>query len=153
MKLKLERKYKKATYTIGILYVNGVRFCETIEDRDRGLSSDMPLSEIMSKKVYATTAIPTGVYKIVLSVSPKFKGKVWGKKYGGLVPELQGVKGYSGVRVHPANYDKDVEGCIGPGDNKVKGGVINSTDRYYELMDKYIIPAWKRKEEITIEIL
>lgn len=153
MRLKLNRKYKKSSYTIGQLFVDGVRLCDTIEDKDRGLKSSMSLSEIIGKKVYGTTAIPTGTYKVILSVSPKFKNKVWGKKYGGLVPEITNVKGYSGVRIHPANYDKDVEGCIGPGDNKVKGGVVNSTIRYYELMDKHILPAWTRKEEIVIEIV
>ncbi len=153
MKLTLYRKYKNDTYTIGILYVDGVYFCETVEDRDRGLNADMSTSEILKKKVHGMTAIPAGIYKIVLSVSPKFKTRVWGKKYGGLVPELLNVKGYSGVRIHPANYDKDVEGCIGPGENKIKGGVINSTIKYYGLMDKYILPAWTRKEEMIIEII
>ena len=37
MKLKVDRRWKKDTYTIGVLYVDGVRFCETLEDRDRGL--------------------------------------------------------------------------------------------------------------------
>lgn len=153
MKLKLERRYKKATYTIGILYVNGVRFCETIEDRDRGLSSDMPLSEIMSKKVYGVTAIPTGTYKVVLSVSPKFKDKSWAAKHGGLLPEILNVKCYSGVRLHVGNSPKDSLGCILVGDNKVIGGVTNSVKRYTELMDKYLMPAWTRKEEITLEIV
>lgn len=37
MKLKLIRKWKKETYTIGQLYVDGVFFSNTIEDKDRGL--------------------------------------------------------------------------------------------------------------------
>ena len=36
MKLTLIRKYKKPDYTIGLLYINGVFFCNTIEDSDRG---------------------------------------------------------------------------------------------------------------------
>ena len=152
MRLKLERRYKKATYTIGILYVNGVRFCEAIEDRDRGLNSSMSVAEISAKKVYGETAIPTGTYKVILSVSQKFKSKSWAAKYGGLVPEIVGVKCYAGVRTHPANRATELEGCVAPGDNKIKGGVTNSVKRYTELMDKYIMPAWTRKEEITIEI-
>lgn len=153
MKLKLERKYKKPTYTIGILYVNGVRFCETIEDRDRGLSSDMPLSEITAKKVYGVTAIPTGTYKVVLSVSPKFKDKSWAAKHGGLVPEILKVPGFSGVRIHPGTDDSSTSGCLIVGDNKIKGKVVNSQKRFLELVDKYILPAWTRKEEITLEIV
>lgn len=152
MKLKLERRYKKSTYTIGILYVNGVRFCETIEDRDRGLSSDMPLSEIMAKKVYGVTAIPTGTYKVVLSVSPKFKDKSWAAKHGGLVPEILNVPGFSGVRIHPGTDESSTSGCLIVGDNKIKGKVVNSQKRFFELVDKYILPAWTQKEDIYITI-
>jgi hypothetical protein len=153
LKISLKRSWKKETYTIGELYVNGVRFSESVEDKDRGLTSSMTVADIQLKKVFGQTAIPTGTYKLILSVSPKFKKKAWGAKYGGLVPELVGVKGFSGVRIHPANYATELEGCIAPGDNKVKGGVLNSVKRYYELMDKYIFPSWTRKEEITITIV
>lgn len=37
MKLLLKRIAKKEKYTIGKLYINGVYFSDTIEDRDRGL--------------------------------------------------------------------------------------------------------------------
>ena len=37
--LKLIRKYKKATYTIGNLLVDGAFFCDTLEDKDRGLKA------------------------------------------------------------------------------------------------------------------
>lgn len=150
MKLKLDRRYKKDTYTIGIFYVNGYRFSETVEDRDRGLNSSMPESEILKIKVYGKTAIPTGTYRVILSVSQKFKGRAWAKKYGGLVPEIVGVRGFAGVRIHPLNTAEDSLGCIGVGENKIKGGVINSTKYFYELMDKYLVPAWSRNEEITL---
>jgi len=153
MRLKDCRKWRKDTYTIGILYVNGIKLCETVEDKDRGLNSSMDLATIAKRKVYGETAIPTGTYKVILSTSLKFKSRAWAKKYGGLVPEILGVKGFDGVRIHPGNTAEDSLGCLLPGDNKIKGGVINSTKRYYELMDKYLVPAWTKKEEITIEIL
>lgn len=152
MKLKIDRNWKAETYTIDALFINGVRFCEMVEDKDRGLNSGMPLAEINAKKVYGETAIPTGTYKVILSYSNKFKNKTWAKKYGGLVPELVEVKGFSGVRIHPGNTAADSLGCLLIGENKIKGGVINSQKRYYELMDKYLVPAWSRKEEITITI-
>ena len=46
MKLKLIRKWKKETYTIGQLYVDGVFFSNTIEDKDRGLDQKMPKEQI-----------------------------------------------------------------------------------------------------------
>lgn len=153
LKLKTDRAWRKADYTIGRFFVNGTRFHESLEDADRGLDQTMSLSEISSKKIYGVTAIPRGTYKVILSVSPKFKNKSWAAKYGGLVPEIIGVKGYSGVRIHPLNDAKDSQGCIGIGDNKVTGKIVNSVKCYEELMAKFIFPAWTRKEEITIEIL
>ena len=73
MKLKLDRKYKKATYSIGKLYVDGVYFCDTVEDKDRGLTDKDSLEKIKATKVYAKIAIPLGTYKITMGVvSPKF---------------------------------------------------------------------------------
>lgn len=152
MKLKTDRAWKKEAYTIGRFFVNGIRFYESLEDKDRGLNSGMSESEIASKKVYGKTAIPTGTYRVILSVSQKFKTRAWAKKYGGLVPEIVGVKGFSGVRIHPLNTAEESLGCLGIGENKVAGKIINSQKRYYELMDKYLMPAWSRKEEITITI-
>ena len=37
MKLTLKRIAKRDTYTIGRLYINGEYFCDTLEDKDRGL--------------------------------------------------------------------------------------------------------------------
>lgn len=152
MRLKVDRRWKKTGYTIGVLYVNGIKLCETVEDQDRKLNSSMYLDEIDRIKIKGETAIPTGTYKVVLSNSPKFSSRSWAKKYGGLIPELLTVKGFEGIRIHPGNTADDCTGCILVGDNKIKGGVINSTKRYYELMDKYLIPAWSRKEEIIITI-
>jgi hypothetical protein len=73
MKIKVDRKYKKDTYTIGNLYVDGKWFCNTLEDRDRGLKQTDSLATIQSKKIYGETAIPTGKYRITLDVvSPKY---------------------------------------------------------------------------------
>ena len=152
MELKTDRAWKENGYTIGRFFVNRARFHESLEDEDRGLDQSMSIAEITSGKIRGKTAIPRGTYKVILSVSPKFKNKPWASKYGGLVPEIVGVKGYSGVRIHPLNDAAESEGCIGIGDNKVKGKIVNSVKCYEELMAKYIFPAWTRKEEITIEI-
>lgn len=37
MELKLNRVSKQYTYTIGKLFIDGVYFCDTMEDKDRGL--------------------------------------------------------------------------------------------------------------------
>ena len=50
MEILIERKYKKENYTIGKLYINGEYFCDTLEDKDRGLSQDMALVELQELK-------------------------------------------------------------------------------------------------------
>lgn len=152
MELILYRKWKKETYTIGQLYINGLRFSDALEDRDRGLTSAMALSEIKQRKVYGETAIPTGTYEVRMTYSTKFATRAWGRKYGGKVPELLNVKGFSGVRIHPGNTPKDTLGCILLGKNAVKGQVTQSTTYYYQLLDNYILPALQRGEKITLTI-
>ena len=152
MKLLVDRKWKKDTYTIGILSVNGIRFSETIEDRDRGLTNDMPETEIKKKKVYGKTAIPTGTYEIKLTYSPKFAKRDWAKKTNGKIPQIMNVKGYSGIRIHPFNTAEDSLGCIAPGRNTVKGKVTQSTIHYNKLMDNYLIPAFNKGEKVYITI-
>lgn len=69
MKILVDRKWKKETYTIGNLYINGKLFCNTLEDRDRGLKKSDSLSVIKSKKIYGETAIPTGKYGVAMNIT------------------------------------------------------------------------------------
>ncbi len=149
--VKIKRAWKKDGYTIGRLFVNGTRLCESLEDKDRGMTSAWTDAAIKATKIAGETAIPTGTYKLILSRSNRFSGRPWAEKFSGLVPEIVGVKGYAGVRIHPANDATELEGCIAPGDNKVKGGVINSVARYTELM-KYLYPAWIAGVDMFITI-
>lgn len=141
-----------AGYTIGRLYADTVYVSDTIEDKDRGLKDKWTLAEIKAKKVYGETAVPKGRYRVTLTPSPKFRTRVWARKYAGLVPLLEGVKGFEGVRIHPANRASELLGCIAPGKNTKKGMVTSSQQWYYKLMDEYLMPAFKRGEEVTITI-
>lgn len=152
MELTLKRMFKGPKYTIGHLYVNGVYECDTLEDVDRGLTSNMTIQEIAAKKLYGETAIPIGTYKIDMNtVSPKFKDKSWAKFCGGKLPRLLEVKGYSGVLIHVGNKPEDTLGCILVGDNKIKGQVINSTSTFQQLYH-LMLKANVRGESITIKI-
>lgn len=149
MNLKLNRRYTSQNYTIGSLLVDGVKFCDTLEDTDRGLKSSMTLQEIKAKKVKGKTAIPTGIYHVDMdTVSPRFKARSWARTYGGRVPRLQGVKGFDGVLIHPGNTADDTEGCILVGRNTEVGKVTDSKATYiklFEMMDAV-------NEHIIIEI-
>ena len=149
MKILVKRIAKQPTYTIGKIYIDGAYISDCIEDKDRGLTQDMPLSEIREKKVYGETAIPTGTYNVTMNVvSPKFKDRSWAKPYGGKIPRLLNVPGYEGVLIHPFNTAEESLGCIGPGENKVKGKVINSTIAFKKIMS-ILLTA---KDDITITI-
>lgn len=75
--------------------------------------------------------IPDGTYLIRLSYSPTFS-----KKYpytvvlGGKVPEIIGVQGHSGLRLHVGNYPSDTKGCILLGLTGSDSQVLNSSFAY-----------------------
>ena len=152
MNIVIDRKWKKGSYTIGNLYINGVLFSNTLEDKDRGLTSSMTLEEINKKKIYGQTAIPSGTYEVKMTYSNRFHSRAWGKKYDGKIPELINVKGFGGVRIHPGNKAADTLGCILVGKNSAVGMVANSQAYYYKLLDDYIVPAVKKGEKITLTI-
>lgn len=143
MIITIDRAWKKAGYTISRIYVNGWSFgCNALEDTDRGLRSDMPLSEIKAKKVYGKTAIPSGEYECSYTYSARFKK---------MLPLLLNVKGFEGVRIHSGNSAKDTEGCILCGKNDKVGWVSDSrfwTNKLIQTMKT----AWDKKEKVIIKI-
>ena len=141
MNITLNRIAKKSKYTIGKLYINGEYFCDTIEDTDRGLTQTMTDAQIKSKKVYGQTAIPTGTYRVIISYSNKFKRQM---------PLLLNVPGFLGIRIHSGNTEKDTEGCLIVGKNKVVGKVIESKDTYNKLFS--MLCEANKKEAIKITI-
>jgi len=154
MKLTVDRRWKKATYTIGILYVDGARFCETLEDKDRGLKQTDSYSSIRSRKVYGETAIPAGTYEVRMDiVSPKYGAVSWYQNLcGGKMPRLTGVPCFEGILIHPGNTALDSYGCILVGRNTKVGQVTSSKDTFAALYRKMKAAA-DREETITIEIV
>ncbi len=154
MKILVDRKWKKDTYTIGRMYVNDAFFGNTMEDTDRGLKQPMSLSEIKEIKLAAITAIPTGTYKIRMDIiSPKYSLKPWyvSNCHGARMPRLENVPGYSGVLIHPGNTSKDTDGCILVGKNDVKGMITKSKDYFLRLYNM-MYAAYKKGEDIWITI-
>ena len=155
MNIKLVRIYTCDKYTIGKLYINEAYFCDTIEDSDRGLTKSMSDDEIKKIKIYGQTAIPIGKYDVTLKEkSPKFSNFTkykWAKICDGYIPRLLNVPGFEGILIHVANKAEDILGCIGVGENKVKGQVINSTVTFNKLIP-LLQEADKNNEHIDIEI-
>lgn len=149
MNFLLKRIYKANSYTIGDLYIDGVFFCNTLEDKDRGLKNGMTIEEINKIKIHSETAIPTGIYKITLDVvSPRFAKSNQYSFCGGKLPRLLNVKGFEGILIHIGNTAADSAGCILVGENKVKGQVINSTSTFKRLYE-----VLKEAKDIEIEIV
>ena len=127
MNIEVKRIALKDTYTIGKLYIDGAYFCDTLEDKDRGLEDNMPIEKIMFLKKPHITAIPTGTYTVILNYSNRFKR---------IMPLVMNVKGFAGIRIHAGNTDGDTDGCILVGENKAKGKVLNSKDTYNRLFER-----------------
>lgn len=140
MRLTLKRIANKDNYCIGRLYINGKYFCDTLEDVDRGLDDSMTEADILKQKKYGQTAIPTGIYTVLLTYSPKYKK---------VMPLINNVKGYSGIRIHSGNTSKDTLGCLLVGKNTVVGRLTDSRNTYNALYKRL---QQKGSNKITIEI-
>ncbi|MDR1454175.1 MAG: DUF5675 family protein [Tannerella sp.] len=138
----MKRRFSGLDYTIGSLYIDGTYFCDTLEDADRGLTQTMSPEEIRQKKIAHETAIPTGLYRVIVNLSPAKRR---------MLPRLLDVPGFSGILIHRGNTKNDSSGCILVGENKVKGTVINSTS-YEKRLVEILTGAQERCEETEIKI-
>lgn len=141
MKLTIKRTITRSSYTLGKLYIDGVYFCDTLEDRERGLTQNMSVEQIKSMKVPGETAIPKGTYRVTLDVvSPKFsKYPFYMQTCGGKLPRLIDVKGYEGILIHVADgpkRDSLLQGCIGIGNLSAEEYLMNGKKVFVELYNK-----------------
>ena len=153
MKLQLKRIALRPTYTIGRLFIDGERFCDTIEDKVRDTNKDGDLLDEGEGKVYSETAIPYGTYDVTLAVqSPKYSQRKAYDFCKGYLPRLLNVPHFEGILIHIGNTAKDSAGCILVGENKVVGGLVNSTATFKRLYDR-LRAAAENGESIEIEIV
>lgn len=154
MELIVDRKWKKQSYTISNLLVDGKWFCNVLEDTDRGLDDSMSIAKIRELKKPSITAIPKGTYEITLDViSPKYYTNSFYKQVcNGKLPRLLNVKGFGGILIHAGNTDKDSAGCLLVGINLERGKVLKSQETFRKLY-KLLQEGKNRGEKITIKIL
>lgn len=128
MNLTVKRR-TNGIVTIGDLYIDGEKFCNTLEDevREPGV------------KVPGKTAIPAGEYELRLTYSTRFRQ---------VMPQIMRVPGFEGIRIHPGNTEKDTDGCILVGTQQGER-LINSRDTYNDLMD--ILGKCKETIKITVK--
>jgi hypothetical protein len=91
--------------TIGEMWIDGVFEAYTLEDCVR----EVPLKPVAEWKIPGQTAIPAGTYDVVIDFSNRFQRRM---------PHILDVPGFTGVRIHAGNTDKDTEGCILLGQEK-----------------------------------
>jgi len=136
MNLTLGRGPSSAKSTIGELDINGVRECYVLEDVDRFLEKG-------GIKIPGRTAIPRGMYRIILDWSDRFKC---------LMFLLVDVPGFIGVRIHAGNTAENTEGCLLTGQTKGEDFVGQSVAALKNFSMK-ILSAMLRGESVWIEIV
>lgn len=130
MNITVARKEFTEKSTIGDLLIDGEFECFTLEDCVRPV------------KIKSMTAIPAGVYEVVINFSQRFKRPL---------PLLLKVPDFEGVRIHPGNTDADTEGCILVGRVKQPDFIGESRVAFEALFTKMQEAA--AREKIFVEIV
>ena len=92
--------------TIGTLEIDGASHCYTLEDTVR----EHPGLDVSEWKQPGITAIQRGMYRVALTFSNRFQR---------ILPLIQDVPGFAGVRFHGGNSEADTEGCVLVGMHKL----------------------------------
>lgn len=110
MELLIVRKPSSDKATLGMLDVDGLPFCFTLEDVVRDLGPDG------AGKVYGQTAIQEWRYQVDITWSAKFQKKMLA---------VLNVPFFTGIRIHSGNDDADTLGCI------LVGSMIDGPDHIH----------------------
>ena len=147
MKLNVVRTQFGEEATNGLLFIDGVFECYTLED------------QYQEVKVMHETCIPEGTYQIKLRNEGGFSSRYL-QKYGdefhkGML-HIQDVPGFEWILVHQGNTDLHTSGCLILGDtqqdlDKSKRGFIGNSKDAYKKMYPKVRDALLNGEKVTIE--
>ena len=115
MNLRVIREPSTAAATPGLLLIDGVFVCWTLEDVVREV------------KIPGETAIPAGRYDVRLSLSQRFQK---------VLPEVLAVPGFTGIRIHAGNTVEDTSGCVLVGRKRSEYGVLESKLALLEVLEQ-----------------
>jgi len=138
--MTLTRRWLTANTSIGILSINGIEFSYTLEDVVRSAEEG---------KVWGKTAIPYGTYSVTMTksgISYKFN------TINGLLPLLNKVPGFTGIRIHPGNRAGNTEGCVLVGYSRGNDFIGDSTKCFgdlYKLLYEGHLKDWPMKIKVT----
>jgi len=147
MKLTVVRTQFGADATNGLLFINGIFECFTLED------------EVRDVKVHSETAIPLGEYEIKLRTIGGFHAK-YTDRYGAAfhkgMLELQDVPNFQYILIHTGNTDQHTAGCLLVGEtqqdvDKGKDGFIGGSGDAYKKMYPKVLKCLLSGEKVTIE--
>ncbi len=119
-RINITRTYRKNSWTIGKLYVNGSYVCNTLELHDSTYYGE--------DFVLGKSAIPVGVYTLATCV--------WSPKFNDFRPRITDFKYSKNILIHEGNKPEQTEGCILVGNNLVTGMVLNSKATLEKLQKK-----------------
>lgn len=115
MELLLKREKSSVQSAQGSLSVDGTFECFSLED------------PVRDKKIFGQTAIPAGRYHVDLT---------WSNHFGKILPLIEHVPNFDGVRIHSGNTAANTEGCILVGRIRGKDCVSESRLAMKSLYDK-----------------
>ena len=146
MKLQVVRTQFGKDATNGLLFVNGVFECYTLEDQYQAV------------KVMHETCIPEGTYNIkfrtVGSFSERYKKKYGNAHYGML--HLQDVPNFTYILIHAGNTDEHTSGCLIVGETQQDldisdDGFIGHSGKAYSKLYNKVAKELLLGKEVTIE--
>ena len=128
LELKREGDTGKSTY--GILALNGIFRCYTLEDS--------------TKNGYGKgCGIPPGKYRVTWEHSNRFKRETL---------RLKGVPGRDGILIHVGNAEKDCIGCILLGRKRVSNDFVGESSIAVSSLEKWIAPKLQMGAECWITV-
>ena len=146
MKLQVVRTQFGKDATNGLLFIDGVFECYTLEDQYQAV------------KVMHETCIPEGTYDIKFRKTGGFHAKYTERyknaHYGML--HLQDVPGFTYILIHTGNTDEHTSGCLIVGESQqdldiADDGFIGSSAVAYKKMYSKVANQLLQGKDVTIE--
>ena len=146
MKLQVVRTQFGKDATNGLLFIDGVFECYTLED------------QYQSVKVMHETCIPEGTYDIKFRKTGGFHAKYSARyknaHYGML--HLQDVPGFTYILIHTGNTDEHTSGCLIVGETQQDldinfNGMVGSSAVAYKKMYAKVANQLLQGKKVTIE--
>ena len=144
MELKVIRYSDNGESTTGLLFIDGVFECYTLEDEHR------------DEKVKHETRVPEGSYKVEYRTEGGFHNRYksrYGASHSGML-HIKDVPNFEYILIHSGNTDDHTSGCLLVGNtsnnNNINDGFIGDSRTAYRNMYGKVSKALNDGEEVVI---